>query len=253
MPKLKTTAVVLAVVVAGMSGYTIISSYLEEHRASQAYDSIRGEAVKVVEPAAEPEEARRTYNYIDVDFSALESINPDIVAWLYIHETPVSYPVLMGPDNQMYLSTTYDRKPNVLGSIFQDYRNDPGFSDANTIIYGHNTRNDAMFGCLKRYKDQEYADAHPEICIIKENGVNVYEIFTIYETPATSNTYTIRFSSDETFADYIRDMRAQSIVAAADPPKGENIVTLSTCTGGEKIMRLVIQAKHIDFVPARVK
>jgi len=248
--KIRILIVIVALIVAGISGYSILHNYLQMHAGQAAYDSIREEAIK--EPVVETTPEQKTYNFIDVDFDALDSINPDINGWLYIHDTPVSYPILRGRDNQTYLSTTYDRKSNILGSIFQDYRNSADFSDLNTIIYGHNTRNDSMFGSLKKYKEQEYADSHPEVCVIRKEGVYVYEIFTIYETPATSDTYTIAFGSNESFAAYISKMTEQTIVNAAEPPDGEHIITLSTCTGGQKIMRLVLQAKYIDFVPAKI-
>ena len=245
--------IVVALIVAGISGYNIVSNYLEMHRGDTAYENIRDEVI--IEPSETADEPQqKNYDCIDVNFDMLENINTDIVAWLYIHDTPVSYPVLHGTDNQAYLRTTYDRKSNILGSIFEDYRNDPNLKDTNTIIYGHNTTNDSMFGSLKKYKDQTFADNHPNICVLKKEGLYVYEIFSVYETLATSNTYTIRFSSEETFAEYINEMAAKTVVSAADPPEAsEQILTLSTCTGGNKAMRLVLQAKYIDFVPAEDK
>ena len=251
--KIRILIIIVALITAGVSGYNLITHYLELHRGDVAYESIREIAiVEVEEKDDEPEPEKRTYNFIEIDFDALAELNTDIVGWLYIHDTPVSYPILLGRDNQYYLNTTYDRKSNVLGSIFQDYRNDVDLKDPNTIIYGHNTRNDSMFGSLKKYKEQEYADEHLEVCVIRKEGVYVYEIFTVYETAATSDTYTIRFASSESFDEYIKNMAAQTLVNAADPPEGENIVTLSTCTGGQKIMRLVLQAKYIDFVSTTV-
>jgi len=246
--KIRIIIVIIALITAGVSGYNIISNYLELNRGEATYDSIRDEVV--ISEAETEAPAHKKYECIDVDFDALADINPDIVAWLYIHDTPVSYPILRGNDNQTYLTRTYDRQTNILGSIFEDYRNEIDLQDLNTIIYGHNTKSDAMFGSLKKYKEQAYADGHLTVCIIKKEGVYVYEIFTVYETLATSDTYTIRFSSEEAFAAYIEEMQSKTVVSVSDPPDGEKIVTLSTCTGSNKAMRLVLQAKYIDFVPS---
>ena len=232
-------AVVLLIFSASKIGW----HYYQLYTGARAYEDIRIETVTEIEDA---EEVVEKFSTISIDFDALYNINPDIIAWLYIPYTPVSYPVLRGTTNQTYLRTTYDKKSNILGSIFQDYRNDADFNDPNTVIYGHNTSNDSMFGSLKKYKQQDYASLHPEVQIIRKDDVLVYEVFTVYETLATSDTYTIRFTSDESYAGYIDNMASQSVVAVGSPPGSEHIITLSTCTGGNKTMRLVLQARFVE-------
>ncbi len=63
-----------------------------------------------------------------VDFDALSEINPDIVAWIYIEDTEINYP------------------------IFLDSRNSPDLSDRHSIIYGHHMKNGTMFSGLTEYK-----------------------------------------------------------------------------------------------------
>ena len=173
---LRRLIIIVAAIVFIVSAAQIGWHYYQLYIAARAYDDIRVEAV--VEEEEPPEED--TFSTIGIDFAALHAINTDIIAWLYIPDTPVSYPILYGETNQTYLRTTYERKSNILGSIFMDYRNNKEFQDWNTVIYGHNTSNDSMFGSLKKYKNQEYADSHPYVQVIRENDVLVYEIFSVY-------------------------------------------------------------------------
>jgi len=235
--------IIISAIVFVVSAGQIAWHYYQLYAGDRAYEDIRDETV-AEEPAAPAEDK---FSTIGVNFDLLEGINPDIIGWLYIPNTHVSYPILHGESNQTYLRTTYDKKSNILGSIFEDYRNDMDFKDLNTIIYGHNTSTDSMFGSLKKYKAQDYAEQHPNVQIIRKNDVQVYEIFTVYETLATSDTYTIKFASDESYASYLDAMTSKSLVSIGSPPaNGEPIITLSTCTGGAKTMRLVLQARLIE-------
>ena len=64
-----------------------------------------------------------------VDFDALSEINPDIVAWIYIEDTEINYPVVQGTDNQYYLKRLFNGKWNGSGCIFLDSRNSPDLSE----------------------------------------------------------------------------------------------------------------------------
>ncbi|MCL1982290.1 MAG: class B sortase [Clostridiales bacterium] len=245
--KVRTLIFVVATITFLASATKIIWTYYQMHVGQSAYDNISQEVI--TEPPVETVEVPDN-PWPTIDFATLDSINPDIIAWLFIPDTPISYPIMRGPDNNAYLRTTFDKKPNILGSIFQDYRNDADFADQNTVIYGHNTRNDTMFGSLKKYKQLEYAEQRTNIYVIRKSDVLVYEIFAVYETLATSDTYTIRFESDASFASYLQEMAAKTVTQVGSPPDSGHIITLSTCTGGDQTMRLVLQAKLVETVPS---
>jgi len=244
--KIRIAIFVVAAVVFAYSAGKLIWTFYQYYSSNRAYEEIRQEAL-IEDEAAFDEAGEITPPQID--FDALQQINPDIIGWLWIPDSPISYPILCGSNNQEYLRATYERKYSVLGSIFQDYRDQRNFEDFNTIIYGHNTRNDAMFGSLKKYKNAEYANAHKDIYILTREASLVYEVFSVYETPATSDTYTIRFESELSFSNYLKKVASQSIVKIGTEPQAEHIITLSTCTGGDQAMRLVLQARFIDFIP----
>ena len=55
-----------------------------------------------------------------MDFSELLAINEDIIGWIYMEDTVVSYPLLQGENNFYYLDKTYYRKYLASGSIYLD-------------------------------------------------------------------------------------------------------------------------------------
>lgn len=82
-----------------------------------------------------------------VDFDKLYEINQDARGWLKIDALGIRYPIMQHTNNQYYLSKNIYREESISGSIYLDYRNN-GFNDTNTVIYGHNMKNDTMFGKL---------------------------------------------------------------------------------------------------------
>ena len=64
-------------------------------------------------------------------------LNKDVVGWITIFDTHISYPVVQGKDNQEYLNKDVFGKFSFSGSIFLDYRNACDFTDSYSIIYGH--------------------------------------------------------------------------------------------------------------------
>ena len=86
-----------------------------------------------------------------VDWANLKAINEDIIGWIQIEGTEISYPIVKGIDNSYYLNHTVQKTYNIAGSIFLDYRNERDFSDSKNIIYGHNMKDGSMFHVLRNY------------------------------------------------------------------------------------------------------
>ena len=247
----------VALVVFCVSAFNFVSHHWQEFVSSRGMDNIRHEVIipVVVVPetglaaagVSAEDDDDPPFATLSVDFDRLLGINPDIVGWIYIPGGFVSYPLLQCGDNHRYLTTTFDNRQNVLGGIFLDFRNNRDFEDFNTIIYGHDTRNDMMFGSLKRFEEQSYVDEHRYIHIIREHEVRVYEIFSVYETLVTRDMYTIStisFASEEGFAAYLHEIAGRSRVEAAPLNMGR-IITLSTCTPTHRDKRLLVHAQLV--------
>ena len=178
------------------------------------------------------------------DLPALQAVNEDVVGWIRIPDTVISYPLMQGEDNDLYLEHTWDLKVNSVGAIFMDCRNSRDLSDFNTIIYGHNMRNDSMFGELHKFKDPEFLAAHPYVYLADEAGCRRYEVFAAYEVSVSSaESYQVGFADDTARQAFLDACLALSSGDTDLVPTPEDqILTLSTCTGWGHASRWVIQA-----------
>ena len=179
----------------------------------------------------------------NMDFSALREVNSDVLGWILIPGTAVSYPVVQGTDNDYYLNHTWKKWTSVVGSIFLECHNSRDLSDFNTIIYGHRMNNGSMFASLKNYKKQSWWSDHPCVYITDDSGSHKYEIFAAYEVSTEGETYRLGFGSDREKQAFIDYCLAQSVIDTGGVPRTyDRILTLSTCTGQGHATRWVVQA-----------
>ena len=215
-------------------------------KAEKLYEELRAQSVQIeaVPPAQETEETAIPTAQIDLD--QLQATNPEVIGWLWIPETEVNYPVLRGEDNQRYLTRNYRMEYDVGGSIFMDFRNGADFLDDNTILYGHNMKNGAMFGGLKQYGDPGYREENPYVYLFTKDGARKYEIFAAYKTESTSQSYTREFSEDAgDFLAYIASSARGNLTKL--PDQESRILTLSTCTSVRKTERFVIHGALVEI------
>lgn len=179
----------------------------------------------------------------DMDFSALRQQNPDVLGWILIPGTRVSYPVVRGTDNSYYLDHTWRGGKNSVGAIFMECRNSSDLSDFNTIIYGHRMNNRSMFGTLSQYKSRSYWQAHPYVYLTDDSGTHRYEIFAAGEVSVDSDVYRLGLRSDSSRQSFLDSCLALSALnTGVTPHTYDKVLTLSTCTGNGHATRWVVQA-----------
>lgn len=190
-------------------------------------------------------------NQINVDIRSIMSKYPDVKGWLFFENEDISYPIVQGLSDDTYLRTSYDGQKTVAGSIFMESENAYDFSDPHTIIYGHNMRNNTMFGHLDNYmKHSGYYDYHKYFQIITTDtsGNTVkyrYKIFSYGKTTASSKVYTVCRSNDEVFGDVIQYIQSGALKLTDVPVyQTDQVITLSTCSG--KNNRVYVSAVKID-------
>ena len=234
------------------SGYRIVSILSEYRAGTETYEDIRRYVSTVpaipVEPKPEPEQTLPQETepvddtvYPVVDFDGLLTVCEDVVGWLYIEGTNVDYPVVQGVDNNQYLRHMMDGRYNTAGTLFVDYRNEPDFTERNTIIYGHNMRNGTMFAALGGYRKQEFYDEHPVALLMTPQGNYRLEIFSAYVADVEQNAWDCGFASDAEFARWLEEVAAKSeFQTDLTPTAQDRIVTLSTCSKDFNNARFVV-------------
>ena len=185
-----------------------------------------------------------------VDLAALRETNPDVLGWIYVPNSVISYPLMRSHDNEDYLYHTWDGTPNVAGSIFLEQYNRPDFTNFHTLIYGHNMADGSMFGELLKYCYQDVVDNYPHVYIALDDVVLRYEIFSVYTADINSDTYRLYFADDAAKESAIAFYKQQSeVVSDVTPTAEDHILTLSTCAGARQDVRWVLQTVLTGTLP----
>jgi len=165
-----------------------------------------------------------------VEFRELYN-NPDIVGFIEITGTNISYPVVQTGNNVFYLYHDLHMRPSNAGAIFLDYENDLyQLADDNSIIYGHNMRNGSMFHNIRHFHRAEFFRQHTYILLDTPYRETVWDIFSFFHTTTDFCYLTTNFPTREQFYEFIlllQSMSAHSTDIVLSPE--DQILILSTC------------------------
>ncbi len=184
---------------------------------------------------------------MDEFMESLEKEYPEAIGWVYFEDGSISYPIMQSDDNEKYLTIGYDGNPADTGAIFLDCRSAADFSDPNSIVYGHNMKNQTMFGSLRNYRnDPTYYDSHQYFYIITKDSFQKYEVFAYMDVPTD---YILYNYVGEKSLDFVRDaepVRLKSYMDSELPVnEDKKVVTLSTCTSKDTL-RFVVLGVSVD-------
>lgn len=247
---------VLLTAVLVVSGGRVAWKLLDYHRSGQSYSAAAetaGLPKRIETPQAavspqdksqdDPPEPSWTEQLSALDLPALREINSEILGWIAIPDTELSYPLLQAPNNSYYLNHLWNHQRNSAGSIYLECKSAWDFSDFNTIIYGHRMRDTSMFGTLPLYKDQDFFQAHPSVYISDENGVRQYDIFAACEVGVREIIYRLDIDQPDEIQRLIQFSLDHSVIqTGVTPGVDDHIITLSTCTERGHATRWVVQA-----------
>lgn len=193
-------------------------------------------------------ESPDSWKDMQIDFKGLQIINEEVVAWIDVEGTDISYPVVHTHNDNKYLDETFDNKQNACGAIFLETQNSSDLSDNYNIIYGHNMKNGSMFGALSEYKrhgEDDFYNEHKYFSIYTPEKKLRYLIVAYFDDMENSEIYSIGFNADNSFKDFINAQRKKSYIDTGEIlTEQDKIVVLSTCSSQEQ--RFVVMGKLIE-------
>ena len=170
----------------------------------------------------------------EVDWASLKAVNADVVGWVQIPGTTVSYPVYQGKDNDQYLRTNAEGTYSVGGQVFLDAENAaPGMVDAQSVIYGHHLKDGSMFEPVAKLEDQNAFDAVQTVWYVTEDATYELQPLLAYKTDGDDqNVRRFTFDSDGAFRSYLAGLAAKAGAKAygADDLIAGATRALSLCT-----------------------
>lgn len=170
-----------------------------------------------------------------VDWEGLRSVNADVIGWIDIPGTVVSYPVYQGDTNTDYLRTAADGSYAVGGQVFLDAMNTaPGMVDHQSILYGHHLYNGTMFKTVADMENQRMFDSIDTVFYLTPERTYELEPLMLYRTtPATEDLRCFEFPTNGAFQDYLAERLGEAVAMSADAEEKiqttYHALTLVTC------------------------
>ena len=230
------------------SGFSLVKYLYTYYETSQSLKEIQ-EIYETTLESIDESEVPLIQNYtIRPQFKDLQEVNQQIVGWISVDGTKVDNPILQADNNTFYLDHNFKDGHSRAGSIFMDYRNNVMHIGRNTILYGHAMKNGTMFGSLKNYLKQDYANAHRIFYLDTLYAGYDVEVFAAYETTIDFYYIETEFQMDEAFRSFIEEVNKRSVIKMdVEVGVDDQIVTLSTCKDffASNEQRIVVQGRLV--------
>lgn len=248
----KINNVLLSFVVILLIGVLIFSTikvikYIVDNNENEKIEEEISDLVEYIEETTNNAEQEENNNKYNIDFATLKEKNSDTVGYLKVNGTDVENVVVKGKDNSYYLKHNFNKEYNTAGWIFADYHNKLDGTDRNIIIYGHNMRNNTMFGTLKNVLNEEWKDVEENrfITFITEKDSYIYEVFSVYQIEAEDYYMSTDFKNNQEFLKFANTLKSRSKYNFdVDIKEEDSILTLSTCANNNKY-RVIVHSVRV--------
>ncbi len=253
--KILLAAAIICLIVSGaiLINYYVVEPLKESKQASELAALIQTTVENVdSDPWEEIYQKHPDVNFpsgMNPSFSELYAINSDFAGWVSIPEMSINYSVVQADNNDDYLRRDFYGNSTKYGVPFFDYRNSMTSLDRNTIIYGHNMRqDDKIFGTLEQYRTVDGFKKAPLIGMSTLYGDYTFKIYAVFISNSREQdnngdifNYIFTNTTDESFLKYIEEVDKRKLYSTGvDINASDKILTLSTCCYDFTDARLVV-------------
>ena len=252
-------------------GFVVLAAYIAKYFIDlRDSDKINDKFIKMYQSDSsqvetttkEPETSEPEKPVMNSDFNAMFEANEDVIGVIDMIGTKIKYPVFQTYNNDFYLKHNAEKKPNVAGSLYLDYRYsymDHSKLPDKSIIYGHNMADLSYFGSLSNFAEVDFVKKHP---IIKFNTLydkedQYYKIFASIlinrlekddDGPLFDYHNNLTFQEQEEFDYFYKNVMKRSYyTTGVDVKFGDKFLVLSTCGSDyvdfKESRRVVLQEK----------
>lgn len=216
----------LALVAIGVFCYAAWHLYViwnQDHQIKQENDELK-QYLQVNSQQNEDKE-----EFFSVDWAGIQATNPNVVAWIAVPGTDISYAVVQGEDNSFYLDHSLQGSYNSMGSIFLDSAANPQFLDDNSIVYGHSVSDiGGMFTSLEKFNDSEFFNNHPYFWLLTPSQNYRVNAYAYYQGDDESMIYTTDFGDYQ--SEVLAQIASECKYVREDVNTAEKrFISLSTC------------------------
>ena len=172
-----------------------------------------------------------------VDFSCLQSINPQCVGWLYQPQSGDSVPVMQGKTDKYYADHSFeDTSMTGGGTAFIRTDASAAFSESLLWIYGNSGRGNAPFQWMGQYTDQTYYEEHSSFRLITPSGQDwQLDVFACVRSMRKPDAFFDPAQSEDGFGPWLESLLEVSAITPKEdslPVEGQRLAMLANDTGG---------------------
>ena len=249
----------ICIVVFIVSAAILVNYFIRQYKEKKAYKDLESTAVSHQDATTEfvdEESSEYVLNISNqIDFELLSSINEDFRGWVSFPLLGIEYPFVQGPDNDYYLTHSYNGEEAYGGAIYMEATLNPNFQESHVILYGHNMTSidGSMFSGLLKYDDEKFYNdnkgEHLVYIYLPDNTVRVYEPFSVTDATLIEHEplFYIRLNSTAEYADYASTIELYD--TGIDITDDDQILTLFTCQyGGNNNERHMVHCRLVTVV-----